>query len=41
MQAYGMNRVCISTTVLNTPAIQLYQSIGFKIVNRCLDYVQT
>lgn len=41
MQAYGMNRVCISTTVSNTPAIQLYQSIGFKIVNRCLDYVQT
>ena len=40
MKAYGMNRVCISTGVSNVPAIQLYESIGFKIVNRYLDYVK-
>jgi len=40
MKAYGMDRVCISTGVSNTPAIQLYQSIGFKIVNRYQDYVK-
>lgn len=40
MKAYGMNRVCISTGVSNVPAKQLYESIGFKIVNRYLDYVQ-
>jgi ribosomal protein S18 acetylase RimI-like enzyme len=38
MQAYGMERVCISTGVSNTPAIQLYESVGFKIVNKYLDY---
>lgn len=41
MQTRGMNRVCISTGVSNTPATRLYESIGFKIVNQCLDYVQT
>jgi ribosomal protein S18 acetylase RimI-like enzyme len=41
MQAHGMNRVCISTGISNTPAIRLYESVGFKIVNRCLDYVKT
>jgi len=40
MKACGMNRVCISTGVSNTPAKQLYESIGFKIVNRYLDYVK-
>jgi ribosomal protein S18 acetylase RimI-like enzyme len=40
MQAHGMERVCISTGVSNTPARQLYQSIGFKIVNQYLDYVK-
>jgi GNAT superfamily N-acetyltransferase len=40
MQAYGMDRVCISTGILNTPALNLYGSIGFKIVNRYLDYVK-
>ncbi|OQY86339.1 MAG: hypothetical protein B6D40_01600 [Anaerolineae bacterium UTCFX3] len=40
MKAYGMNRVCISTGVSNVPAKQLYESIGFKIVNRYLDYVK-
>jgi ribosomal protein S18 acetylase RimI-like enzyme len=40
MKAYGMNRVCISTGVSNLPAKRLYESIGFKIVNRYLDYVK-
>ena len=40
MKASGMNRVCISTGVSNVPAKQLYGSIGFKIVNRYLDYVK-
>jgi GNAT superfamily N-acetyltransferase len=41
MKAHGMQRVCISTGVNNTPARQLYESIGFKIVNRYLDYVKS
>lgn len=40
MQASGMERVCISTGVSNEPAKQLYASIGFKIVNRYLDYTK-
>jgi len=40
MKAYGLDRVCISTGVTNVPAKQLYESIGFKIVNRYLDYVK-
>jgi len=38
MQAYGMNRVCVSTGVSNTPAKRLYESVGFKIVNKYLEY---
>ena len=41
MQARGMDRVCISTGVSNAPALRLYESIGFKIVNKTLDYVKT
>jgi GNAT superfamily N-acetyltransferase len=41
MQAQGMNRVCISTGIRNTPAINLYESVGFKSVNQYLDYVKT
>jgi mycothiol synthase len=41
MKARGMERVCVSTGVSNTPARQLYESIGFKIVNQYLDYVKT
>jgi len=41
MQARGMDRVCISTGVSNTPAMRLYESIGFKIVNKYLEYVKT
>lgn len=41
MQARGMDRVCVSTGVSNVPALQLYESIGFKTVNKYLDYVKT
>ncbi|CAG0930045.1 partial diamine N-acetyltransferase, partial [Planctomycetaceae bacterium] len=41
MKAHGMDRVCISTGVSNVAAIRLYESVGFKIVNQYLDYVQT
>jgi ribosomal protein S18 acetylase RimI-like enzyme len=40
MRAYGMDRVCISTGVSNTPALRLYESIGFRVVNRYLEYVR-
>jgi ribosomal protein S18 acetylase RimI-like enzyme len=40
MQAYGMDRVCISTGVSNTPALNLYTSLGFVAVNHYLDYIQ-
>lgn len=38
LQERGMNRVCVSTGVLNTPATRLYESVGFRIVNQYLDY---
>jgi mycothiol synthase len=41
MQMRGMDRVCVSTGMSNTPALRLYESIGFKIVNKYLDYVKT
>jgi len=40
MQAHGMNRVCVSTGISNTPAARLYESIGFKEVNKYLEYVK-
>jgi mycothiol synthase len=40
MRAHGMDRVCVSTSVSNTPARRLYESVGFRIVNRYLDYVK-
>jgi GNAT superfamily N-acetyltransferase len=40
MKAYGMERVCISTGITNTPARNLYESIGFKVVNQYLDYLK-
>jgi ribosomal protein S18 acetylase RimI-like enzyme len=40
MQAHGMNRVSVSTGVSNTPAIRLYESVGFRIVNKYLEYVK-
>jgi ribosomal protein S18 acetylase RimI-like enzyme len=33
--------VCVSTGVSNTPALRLYESVGFKIVNKYLEYVKT
>jgi GNAT superfamily N-acetyltransferase len=41
MRERGMDRVCISTGVSNVPAIRLYESVGFEIVNQYLDYVRT
>jgi len=41
MQARGMNRVSVSTGVTNTPAIRLYESVGFRIVNKYLEFVKT
>ncbi len=41
LKARGMERVCVSTGVSNIPAIRLYESIGFEIVNQYLDYVKT
>jgi ribosomal protein S18 acetylase RimI-like enzyme len=41
LKARGMERVCVSTGVSNTPALCLYESIGFTIVNKYLDYVKT
>ena len=38
LKARGMNRVCVSTGVANTAAQKLYESVGFKVVNRTLDY---
>jgi len=40
MQALGMNRVSVSTGETNTPALRLYESVGFKRVNRYLTYVR-
>ena len=40
MKSYGMNRMCVSTGISNVPAKQLYESVGFKIVNRYLDYAK-
>jgi ribosomal protein S18 acetylase RimI-like enzyme len=40
MQALGMDRVCISTGITNTPARQLYESLGFTVVNQSLDFEQ-
>jgi len=41
MQARGMNRVSVSTGDSNTPALRLYESVGFTIVNKYLTYVKT
>ena len=41
MQERDMNRVCVSTGVTNTPALRLYESVGFRIENWYLQYVQS
>ena len=40
LQAAGMDRVCVSTGVTNTAARALYESVGFAVVNRYLDFVK-
>lgn len=40
MQARGVDRVCVSTGASNTPALRLYQSIGFMVAGRQLEYVK-
>jgi mycothiol synthase len=41
MQARGMERVSVSTGETSVPARGLYESVGFRVVDRCLDYVKT
>ncbi len=41
MQARGMDRVSVSTGDSNTPALRLYESVGFRIVNKYHEYVKT
>ena len=38
MRARGMERACVSTGVVNIPAIRLYTSVGFETMNQYLDY---
>jgi ribosomal protein S18 acetylase RimI-like enzyme len=38
MRACGMDRVSVSTGETNTPALRLYESVGFKIVNAYCEY---
>lgn len=40
MRARGMDRVCIATSASNTPALRLYESIGFRAANESLNYVK-
>ena len=40
LQAYGMNRVCVSTGVSNIPAQNLYISIGFKRINQFIEFIK-
>lgn len=40
IQSYGMNRVCVSTSITNTPAKSLYESIDFLTDNQFFEYVK-
>ena len=40
MQRCGMDRVSVSTGVTNEPALRLYESVGFTVVNTYLEYVK-
>ena len=40
MRARGMDRVSVSTRTVNAPAIELYESVGFRPANQYLDYVK-
>ncbi len=39
MRSFGMDRVCVSTGITNTASRNLYESVGFQVVNRYLDFV--
>jgi ribosomal protein S18 acetylase RimI-like enzyme len=41
MQQRGMDRVSVSTGVTNIPAIRLYEGVGFRIVNKYIEYIKT
>jgi ribosomal protein S18 acetylase RimI-like enzyme len=41
MKARGMDRVCVSTGEGNVAARGLYESVGFRIVNRYVEYART
>ena len=40
MKAHRMDRACVSTGEANTPARRLYESVGFGVVNKHLEFVQ-
>jgi ribosomal protein S18 acetylase RimI-like enzyme len=40
MKARGMDRVCVSTGEPNAAARGLYESVGFRIVNRYVEYAR-
>jgi ribosomal protein S18 acetylase RimI-like enzyme len=40
MQACGIERVSVSTGVSNEPALRLYRSVGFKVVNKYLEFIK-
>ena len=40
MKARGMDRVCVSTGEGNAAARGLYESVGFRIVNRYVEYAR-
>ncbi|HOU25213.1 MAG: Mycothiol acetyltransferase [Chloroflexi bacterium ADurb.Bin180] len=41
MEACGMERVCVSTGENNTAARRLYESVGFRVVNRTGEFERT
>ena len=40
MRALRIERVCVSATGTNTPALRLYGPVGFRVVNAYLAYVK-
>jgi mycothiol synthase len=40
LQASGMERVSVSTGEFNAPALRLYESVGFAMENRYIEYVK-
>jgi hypothetical protein len=41
MEACGMDRVCVATGENNTAARAQYETVGFTIQNRTIEYVRT